>query len=228
MKRHAILFVPLLLAAGIQTAHAQAVSQAWNDYRKGQETPAATPSQEPALPAAMEYRRAEYERHGQRDRGGFFIGAQAGKGWVYEDVDQNALSLNAGYRWQAGPVSLLGLEVAAGRLADTSDDGWYAEEVKFRSIGFNGRFNFGARNPWYAVVRAGYFDADMRGDGWSENMDGGYAGFGIGVVSRVSGSGAVGVAASVAVSSARATGASGAAAGETGATTAAALACLRD
>lgn len=181
MKRHAILFVPLLLAAGIQTAHAQAVSQAWNDYRKGQETPAATPTQEPALPAAMEYRRAEYERHGQRDRGGFFIGAQAGKGWVYEDVDQNALSLNAGYRWQAGPVSLLGLEVAAGRLADTSDDGWYAEEVKFRSIGFNGRFNFGARNPWYAVVRAGYFDADMRGDGWSENMDGGYAGFGIGV-----------------------------------------------
>lgn len=181
MKRHAILFVPLLLAAGIQTAQAQAVSQAWTDYRKGQETPAATPSQEPALPAAMEYRRAEYERHGQRDRGGFFIGAQAGKGWVYEDLDQNALGVNAGYRWQAGPIALLGIEVAAGRLADTNDDGWYAEEVKFRSIGFNGRFNFGARNPWYAVVRAGYFDADMRGDGWSENMDGGYAGFGIGV-----------------------------------------------
>jgi hypothetical protein len=34
---------------------------------------------------------------------------QGGKGWVYEDVDQTALMVNAGYRWQAGVVTLVGI-----------------------------------------------------------------------------------------------------------------------
>ena len=44
----------------------------------------------------------------QEGRGGFFLGVQGGKGWVWDDVDQSALSVNAGYRWQAGAVTLVG------------------------------------------------------------------------------------------------------------------------
>ncbi|HEU4774297.1 MAG TPA: hypothetical protein VFS82_07255, partial [Lysobacter sp.] len=35
----------------------------------------------------------------EEGRGGFFLGVQGGKGWVYDDVDQAALMVNAGYRW---------------------------------------------------------------------------------------------------------------------------------
>lgn len=110
-----------------------------------------------------------------RDLGGFFLGVQAGKGWVYEDIDQSALMVNAGYRWQAGAVALVGLEAAAGKLDSTREVGG----VDFTSIGGNARFNFGAGNPVYGIVRAGYWRAedDMYGD----SVDGGYFGAGLGV-----------------------------------------------
>lgn len=115
----------------------------------------------------------------EEDRGGFFIGVQGGKGWVYEDVDQSALGVNAGYRWQAGPVSLIGIEAAAGRLDSTRDDGGQYGKVEYASLGANARFNFGRTNPVYALVRAGYWSADRHGTG--QSTDGGYFGAGLGV-----------------------------------------------
>lgn len=112
------------------------------------------------------------------ERGGFFLGIQGGRGWVYDDVDQTALAISAGYRWQAGAVSLLGIEVAAGRLDATTDDGWEYSKVEYASIGFNGRFNFGATSPVYALVRTGYFSADEEHAG---SADGGYFGVGLGM-----------------------------------------------
>ena len=193
MNRSILLALPLLLAVGSQAAHAQSVSPAWDAYRQGQQAGEAQPQdpqaqvQTPAQPApvvAPPLGEGDYYRPTrtvERDRGGFFVGAHAGKGWVYEDVDQDALMFNAGYRWQAGAVSLIGIELAAGRLSSTSDAYWEYEEVDFQSIGFNGRFNFGAGNPLYGIVRAGYWAADVSLDGYSEDVDGGYAGIGLGV-----------------------------------------------
>lgn len=137
-------------------------------------TPAAAPAQ-PAPVAAPHYSaRPSWE---ELDRGGFFVGAQGGQGWVYDSVRQDAWAINAGYRWQAGAVSLLGIELSAGRLDSTTDDGWHYNKIEYKSIGFNGRFNFGAASPVYALVRSGYFDADEQGYG---SADGGYVGIGLG------------------------------------------------
>ncbi len=83
----------------------------------------------------------------EEGRGGFFLGVQGGKGWVYDDVDQTALAVNAGYRWQAGAVTLVGIEVAAGRLDEADSDGWRYNKVEYSSVGVNARFNFGRDNP---------------------------------------------------------------------------------
>lgn len=112
-------------------------------------------------------------------RGGFFLGVQGGKGWVYDDVDQSALMVNAGYRWQAGSVALIGVELASGRLDSTSDDGQPFGEVDYSSIGVNARFNFGRTSPVYGLVRAGYWAADEDDSGM--DVDGGYFGLGVGV-----------------------------------------------
>lgn len=115
----------------------------------------------------------------EEDRGGFFLGVQGGKGWVVEDVDQSALAVNAGYRWQAGAVTLVGIEVAAGRLEDAEHDGWRYSEIDYQSVGVNARFNFGRTNPVYGLVRAGYWAADDNESG--DSVDGGYFGVGLGV-----------------------------------------------
>jgi hypothetical protein len=129
-------------------------------------------SQQQAYGGSAPY--AQYEQ----GRGGFFVGLQAGKGWVYDDVDQSARAINAGYRWQAGPVALVGIEVARGQLGDTTEDGWYYEQVEYASIGANARFNFGATSPVYALVRAGYMTAE---DELDNDVDGAYVGLGLGV-----------------------------------------------
>lgn len=118
-------------------------------------------------------------RYDEEDRGGFFLGVQGGKGWVVEDVDQSALSVNAGYRWQAGSVSLIGIEAAAGRLDSTTDDNDRYSKVEYGSIGVNARFNFGRTSPVYGLVRAGYWSADASDAGM--DADGGYFGLGLGV-----------------------------------------------
>ena len=117
-------------------------------------------------------------RH-EEDRGGFFIGVQGGKGWVYEDVDQSALAINAGYRWQVGAVSLIGIELATGRLDSTEDDGVGYGKVEYASLGANARFNFGRNSPVYGLVRAGYWAAED--DEFGMDVDGGYFGAGLGV-----------------------------------------------
>ena len=115
----------------------------------------------------------------EEGRGGFFLGVQGGKGWVYEDVDQSARAVNAGYRGQAGAATLVGIELAAGRLDDAQREGRRADEVDYESIGVNARFNFGRGNPVYGLVRAGYWAADDNGTG--DSADGGYFGVGLGV-----------------------------------------------
>lgn len=135
----------------------------------------AAPAQAPAYatPAAAT---PNYEE----GRGGAFIGVSAGKGWIYDD--QSARQLSAGYRWQAGPVALLGVEVAAGKLSGEEHDGWRYDPVDFASIGFNGRFNFGRHSPAYALVRAGYWaaDASVNDGDQRADVDGGYVGLGLG------------------------------------------------
>ncbi len=115
----------------------------------------------------------------EENRGGFFLGVQGGKGWVYDDVDQSARAVNAGYRWQAGAVTLVGIELAAGRLDDAEHDGFRYGKVDYSSVGVNARFNFGRNNPVYGVVRAGYWAADI-GE-FDDSVDGGYFGLGVGV-----------------------------------------------
>jgi hypothetical protein len=129
---------------------------------------------------AQPYAPQQMDAGGYEDgRGGFFLGVQGGKGWVYEDVDQSALMVNAGYRWQAGPVALVGVEVAAGELDGTSEDGVPVSAVDFASIGVNARFNFGRTSPVYGLVRAGYWSADV--DEFGGDVDGAYVGLGLGV-----------------------------------------------
>lgn len=114
----------------------------------------------------------------EEGRGGFFLGVQGGKGWVYDDVDQSALSVNGGYRWQAGAISLVGIELASGRLDSTTHGGWEYSKVDYGSIGVNARFNFGATSPVYGLVRAGYWAAELDA---GYDVDGGYFGLGLGV-----------------------------------------------
>ncbi|PJJ97612.1 hypothetical protein CO641_11765 [Lysobacteraceae bacterium NML91-0213] len=116
------------------------------------------------------------------NRGGFFIGVQGGQGEVYQGVDQTARMLNAGYRWQAGAVTLVGIEVARGQLEEERDTWFRYDEVDYASIGANARFNFGRSSPVYALVRAGYWAAEASIDGrWTSDIDGAYVGVGVGV-----------------------------------------------
>lgn len=140
----------------------------------------AAPAQAAPAPAYDTARPQVHAGHGYEDgRGGFFLGVKGGKGWVYDDVDQSAREVNAGYRWQAGAVTLVGIELARGRLASTTEGGWRYGEVDYGSIGVNARFNFGTTSPVYGLVRAGYWSAE--GDVSGADVDGGYFGVGLGV-----------------------------------------------
>ena len=157
--------------------------------------PSATYAAVPAPPPPVPRR----PREPPRNASGAFVGVQAGKGWVYEDVDQTMYGLSAGYRWRAGPVSLIGVEATAGRLQErTRQDDKYGA-VDFYSLGAIARFNFGRRSPWFALARLGYwygnttqydaigryYRADgssyIKYDSYREHVYGAYAGLGIGV-----------------------------------------------
>ena len=195
MKTSTTLVLPLLLAAIAPSAGAQSISKAWDAYRNQSaqtqpEQGAGVATQTTDAPAAATAPAAaaqghvpppaSYSRPASEPKGGFFVGAQAGKGWVYEDVDQNAVFANAGYRWQAGAVSLIGIELGSGRLGATDKDGYAYEAVRFGSIGATARFNFGENNPWFAIARLGVLAAEFEDVGDSE-VSGSYASFGIGV-----------------------------------------------
>lgn len=158
---------------------AKRVPQAPQPATNRDEAPQSAASPQPAMrpqayasaaPAAASY---------EEDRGGFFLGVQAGKGWVYEDVDQSGRLVNAGYRWQAGAVTLVGVELAHGRLDETRYRSVPVSEIDYTSIGANARFNFGRTSPLYGLVRTGYWRADDNDLGGS--IDGAYVGVGIGV-----------------------------------------------
>ncbi|KQQ83913.1 hypothetical protein ASF73_18130 [Xanthomonas sp. Leaf131] len=132
-----------------------------------------------AAPPAPAYVPAPREEE-KRLKSGVFLGVQGGQGKVYEGIDQDMLGFNAGYRWRAGPVTLIGIEAAVGKLARISDhDGAYVPSVEFGSLGGMARFNFGD-SPLFALVRLGYWSANSNGES-NERVSGGYAGAGFGV-----------------------------------------------
>ena len=177
----------MVAAIAASTAHAQATpAQGWQPPR-GEMDPSRRvpePVQEettdlagaPQAHAWQRHDAPQGDSHAER-RGGFFLGVKGGKGWIYDDVDQTARELNAGYRWQAGAVTLVGVEVAGGKLEQTTKGAPRLPGVDYASIGVNARFNFGHTSRVYALVRAGYMSAESdEGD-----VDGGYAGVGLGV-----------------------------------------------
>lgn len=208
MDRVAVLAAIVAGACMLPAAQAQTRAlQVWQPPPQGELDPAKrVPQQAPPAEAggqssnaAQPYASAQYpqavadagaaetiyarpEAYREEDRGGAFVGVQLGKGWVEKDADQSARQINAGYRWQAGPIALLGVEVASGELNDATHDGWRFDPVDFASIGFNGRFNFGRTSPVYGLVRAGYWAADTSvNDGDQRaDVDGGYFGLGLG------------------------------------------------
>ena len=207
MKKTCIAaLVPLLLlTAG--AADAQSISKGWAAYRAQQTAPAtATPAQPPvtgeaasqvtsdspitptpvAVPAAAPAAQwGSTQSRNEQPQQGFFAGVQGGAGRVYEDVDQRAVSANAGYRWQIEDFAQVGIEVGAGKLQETHWKGYLVPEVRFTNIGANARFSFGRNSAWFGTVRAGYWRAKSD-DYWGEvSTDGLYAGVGVGLdVSR--------------------------------------------
>ncbi|WP_192282823.1 hypothetical protein [Xanthomonas sp. XNM01] len=119
--------LPLLLLLPAMHLHAQSISPAWDAYMKKQAAPATTTKAQPvtdpgqsqsqttasdvvapvAPPAPRPAPRAE-----PRNAGGFFVAVHGGKGWLYEDADQTAKAVSAGYRWDAGDFTLVGIELA--------------------------------------------------------------------------------------------------------------------
>lgn len=187
----------LLLTAG--AADAQSISKGWAAYRAQQTTPAATAPTQPSMvgeraaqaapappvaPAPVPQWGGTSSKR-EQPQSAFFVGVQGGAGWVYEDVDQRAVSANVGYRWQIEDFAQVGIELGAGKLQETHWKGYLVPEIKFTNIGANARFGFGRNSAWFGTVRAGYWRAKTD-DYWGKvSTDGLYAGLGVGVdVSR--------------------------------------------
>ena len=132
-----------------------------------------------AAPPAPAYVPAPPREEEPRLKSGAFIGVQSGRGEVFDGFKQDMLGFNAGYRWRAGAVTLIGLEASAGRLDRTGNaDDVFIPAVRFAGLGGTARFNFGD-SPLFAVVRLGSWYAEVKDA--SEEIYGGYAGLGLGV-----------------------------------------------
>lgn len=115
----------------------------------------------------------------QRPKSGMFLGVQGGKAEVFEGTKQDMLGATVGYRWRAGPVTLVGIEAFAGHLERVRTDDTFAPSARFGGLGGNARFNFGD-SPVFASVRLGYWGGESVGyDG--ERFYGAYLGAGLGV-----------------------------------------------
>jgi hypothetical protein len=178
--------LPLALAAFALHAQAQSVSPAYESFRNkdaAQTAPAQPAAPETqaaaAAPAPAPYVAPAASREASGN-GGFFVGLQAGQGWIYDSVEQDAVALNAGYRWQAGPWAQVGVELSGGRLDETTEGNWRYAKATYKAVGANARMNFGD-SPWFATVRGGYFDAEQEYSDSTFSTDGGYAGVAIGV-----------------------------------------------
>jgi hypothetical protein len=206
MKRTATLLLACIALGLAAQAGAQSISPAWDAYRKQQKArqqPPPSQSQpissddhtQATLPAGQAGARTHMApasapvpapakvrpRKLERVQSGAFVGVQGGKGWVYEDIDQNMIGFNAGYRWRAGAVTLVGIEVAGGQLDRISDhDGFYAPAAQFGSVGGTARFNFGD-SPMFATARLGYWSGKSKDDTYDDRVYGAYVGVGLGV-----------------------------------------------
>jgi hypothetical protein len=220
-----IRYAPLLLSVMATQAQAQSVSPAWNAYRKQQlqgtaqpapqaqaQTQAQTQIEPPQTPAATApaLRLSSAELPSERPvlqtpararsdapRSASFIGVQTGRGWIYDDVKQDLTAVNAGFRWQAGPVTQVGIELAYGRLKATSEDTTYWSQfwqqnftytdfypdVHYLALGANARFNFGVDSPIFGIARLGIFRSEISSvrDNGGRIVAGAYAGLGLGV-----------------------------------------------
>lgn len=96
----------------------------------------------------------------------FFIGAQAGQArFNVEGVDHDnaaTQNLSLGYRWQAGPIAQVGIEVGAGQIGEVGSagyDGYGNQRVqvktRYTTIGVNARFQFERDSRWFAETRLG-------------------------------------------------------------------------
>ena len=187
MKKTSLMTAMAVVIGGAVMASAAAHAQTtpidtWQPSQQAEQDPAkrvAPTSDATSQPVQAYGDAAPVYATREQNRGGFFLGVQGGKGWVYDDVDQTAKAVAAGYRWQAGAVTLVGAEVVFGKLDRTRDDGWRYGGVDHLSLGANARFNFGSDNPVFGVVRGGYWITgdNARGD----RLEGGYVGAGLGV-----------------------------------------------
>lgn len=118
----------------------------------------------------------------QRLKSGMFLGMQSGKAKVFENGSQDMHGFNVGYRWRAGPVTLIGIEAATGKVDGSKDaDGYVViPRVDFGSLGGTARFNFGDV-PVFALVRLGYWGGTAKGEDYNERVYGAYVGAGLGV-----------------------------------------------
>ncbi|AOY61408.1 hypothetical protein NY99_19360 [Xanthomonas phaseoli pv. phaseoli] len=118
----------------------------------------------------------------QRLKNGLFLGVQSGKAKVFENGKQDMQGFNVGYRWRAGPVTLIGIEAATGKVDGSKDaDGFVViPNVDFGSLGGTARFNFGDA-PVFALVRLGYWGGTAKGEDYNERVYGAYVGAGLGV-----------------------------------------------
>jgi hypothetical protein len=193
--KHPVRYLSLVLAAFALHANAQSFSPAWDEYRKkeaaveapvqgqqpAQPQPYAAPQPSAMSPQSPAYVAPPASPAPARDQGGFFVGVQGGRGWIYDDIEQRATAVSAGYRWQTGPWAQVGVEVSGGRLDETREDDYLIPKATFVAVGANARFNFGD-SRWFGVVRGGFFSADQDApDGGDFSTDGGYAGLGVGV-----------------------------------------------
>jgi hypothetical protein len=136
----------------------------------------------------------------------FFVGAQAGQARFNVDgVDDDKAatqSIDLGYRWQAGPIVQVGVELGAGRIGAVGggyDYGYgYGSqrvrvETRFATLGVNARFQLGRDSRWFALARLGamHYRQDNREDyryhdsayhqSYRTRDNGAYASAGIGV-----------------------------------------------
>lgn len=118
-------------------------------------------------------------------QGNFFVAGQTGRATYdesgFDDDSANTRAFSGGYRWQAGAVTQVGVEVGAGKVDEVGQDyywtdGYFTEtghlgmDATYRHVGANARFNFGRDSRWFAIARGGY----MR---YEQNLSGRYAAF---------------------------------------------------
>ena len=124
MKKTSLMTAMAVVIGGAVMASAAAHAQTtpidtWQPSQQAEQDPAkrvAPTSEATSQPVQAYSSAAPVYATREQNRGGFFLGVQGGKGWVYDDVDQTAKAVAAGYRWQAGAVTLVGAEVVFGKL----------------------------------------------------------------------------------------------------------------